>query len=281
MPDIWGLSAIAAKFFLYLGVLTSSGTVFAALLFSVQKIRRYALGFALIGLAATCLVFSLGGAALTGDAAGMFDAEMLGLLWTTQVGTALAYRLIGLLLLVFGLMLGRGGLWMSAFGGTLALWSFATVGHVPDKDMLWLNVLLMIHLIAGALWIGILTPLKRLAVEATVSKAAHLGHRFGRLAIVVVPLLILVGIVMSYVLVGSVSALIGTGYGQVLIVKVAVVAALLGLAAANKLRFIPRMKSGDTDAANHLSMSISLEWLAVSVILLVTAVLTSVLTLPT
>lgn len=280
MPDIWGLAAIATKFALYLGILTSAGTVFVAVLFQVANTQRFTVIFAMLALIATVIGFSLGGAALTGDASGMTDPEMLGLLWSTPVGTALAYRLVGLALLIAGLMFGRAGVWLSALGGSLALWSFASVGHIPDRDMFWLNGLLLIHLAAIALWIGILTPLKRLADLSTTEEAANLGDRFGRMATVFVPLLILAGLVMSYVLVGSVAALIGTGYGQALIVKVAVVAVLLSLGALNKLHFVPKLVNGDAQAAQHLSRSILFEWGAVVIILFTTAVLTSILTLP-
>jgi putative copper resistance protein D len=280
VPDIWELAAVASKFTLYLGVLTSTGTVFVALLFQVANTRRFTLIFATLALLATVIGFALGGAALTGDVSGMTDPEMLGLLWSTPVGTALSYRLVGLALLIAGCMLGRAGLWLSAVGGGLALWSFASVGHIPDKDMFWLDGLLLTHLAAIAVWIGILTPLQQLADVSTAKEAANLGDRFGRIATVFVPLLILAGLVMSYVLVGSVASLVGTGYGQALIVKVAVVAVLLGLAALNKLRFVPKLMNADVQAAQHLSRSISFEWVAVVMILLITAVFTSVLTLP-
>lgn len=280
MPDIWGLAAIATKFALYLGVLTSTGTVFVALLFQVANTRRFAVSFAMLGLFAAVIGFSLGGAALTGDVSGMTDPEMLGLLWSTPVGTAFACRLIGLVLLIIGLMLGRVGLWLSAIGGGLALWSFASVGHIPDRDMFWLNGLLLIHLAAIALWIGILTPLKRLADLSTTEEAANLGDRFGHLAVAFVPILIFAGLLMSYVLVGSIAALIGTGYGQALIVKVAVFAVLLSLGALNKSHFVPKLMNGDAQAAQHLSRSILFEWGAVVIILFTTAILTSILTLP-
>lgn len=280
MPDIWGLAAIAVKFALHLGALTSAGTIFVALLFQIAHVRRLTVIFALLAFIATVVGFSLAGAALTGDVRGMTDPEMLGLLWSTPVGTALAYRLVGLALLIFGCMLGRPGLWLSVIGGGLALWSFAIVGHIPDKDMSWLSALLLLHLIAIAMWIGILTPLKRLADVSAAAEAADLGDRFGRMATVFVPLLVLAGLVMSYVLVGSAAALVGTGYGQALIVKVSVVAVLLALAALNKLRFVPKLMNGDAQAAKQLSRSISLEWIAVILILFTTTVLTSVLTLP-
>jgi putative copper resistance protein D len=86
---------------------------------------------------------------------------------------------------------------------------------------------------------------------------------------------------MGYELVGSLEALITTGYGQALIIKVLLVGLLLGLAAANKLRFIPAVRAGNPAAATHLSKSISVEWLVILAVLGTTAVLTTNLTLPT
>ena len=282
MPDAFGLAAIVTKFALYLGVMTAAGTVIAALMFRLDRTRGLAVAFAVLGLMATILAFSLRGANLTGDISGMTDPEMLGLLWTTPVGTALRLRLLGLGLLIAGLFMGRVGTWVSVLGGVIAIWSFDHVGHVSGRDTILLDIALTLHLLAVALWIGVLTPLKRLASSsATYASAAEVGHRFGVVATVTVPLLIIAGGFMGYELVGSLDALIGTGYGQALIIKVLLVGLLLGLAAANKLRFIPALRAGDSAAANHLSKSISVEWLVILAMLGTTAVLTTNLTLPT
>ena len=282
MPDIWGLAAIITKFTLYLGVLTATGTVLAALMFRLNQFRGIALIFGGIALIATLIGFSLRGANLTGDASGMVDLEMLGLLWNTQLGTAMALRLFGLGVLITGLFIARGGIVLSALGGIVTVWSFGHLGHVYDRGSAVLDVALTLHLITVAIWIGILTPLQRLAREpATYAEAAKVGHRFGLVASFTVPALIIAGGHMSYTLVGSIAALIQTGYGQALIIKVLLVAVLLGLATANKLRFMPRLRAGDATAANHLAKSISIEWLVVVLVLAVTAVLTSNLTLPT
>ena len=282
MPDLFGLAAIGTKFALYLGVMTAAGTVMATLIFRLDRTRGLAAAFAVLGLAAAILAFSLRGANLTGDVSGMTDPEMLGLLWTTPVGTALLLRLVGLGLLIAGLFMGRVGTWVSVLGGVIAIWSFDHVGHVSSRDTTLLDIALMLHLLAVALWIGVLTPLKRLASSSnTYASAADVGHRFGVVATVTVPVLIILGGYMGYELVGSFSALISKGYGQALIIKVLLVGLLLGLAAANKLRFIPELRAGDTAAANHLSKIISIEWLVILAVLGTTAVLTTNLTLPT
>ncbi len=281
MPDAFGLAAIVTKLALYLGVMTAAGTVFAAVMFRLKHTRGLVIGFGLLGLSAAVLAFSLRGANLTGDVTGMTDPEMLGLLWSTPVGTALMLRLMGLCLVIAGLFMGRVGSWVSVVGGIIAIWSFDHVGHVSGRDTTLLDIALTLHLLAVALWIGVLTPLKRLASQAeTYGLAAEVGHRFGVVASVTVPVLILVGGYMSYQLVGTFSALLGTEYGQALILKVLLVAGLLGLAAANKLRFIPALRSGDPAAARHLSKSISIEWLVILAVLGVTALLTTHLTLP-
>ncbi len=282
MADVWGMAAIATKLALYVGVLTAAGTVMAALVFRLIHYRGLSLTFAVLGLVAAILAFSLRGASLTGDASGMTDPEMLGLLWNTPVGAALSYRILGLCVLIFGLFTGRMGSWLSILGGIMALCSFDQVGHVPSRDMTLLDIALTLHLIAIALWIGILTPLKRLALKPeTWPAAANVGHRFGLVASVTVPLLIVAGGYMGYELVGSLTALFGTGYGLALILKVVFVAGLLALAAANKLRFIPGLRADDPNAAGHLAKSITIEWWAVLITLGITAVLTSNLTLPT
>ncbi len=282
MPDLFGLAAIATKFALYLGVMTAAGTVMATLIFRLDRTRGLAVAFAVLGLIATILAFSLRGANLTGDVSGMTDPEMLGLLWTTPVGTALLLRLVGLGLLIAGLFMGRVGTWVSVLGGVIAIWSFDHVGHVSSRDTTLLDIALMLHLLAVALWIGVLTPLKRLASSSnTYSSAADVGHRFGVVATFTVPVLIILGGYMGYELVGSFSALISTGYGQALIIKVLLVGLLLGLAAGNKLRFIPALRAGDTAAANHLSKIILIEWLVILAVLGTTAVLTTNLALPT
>ena len=282
MPDAFGLAAIVTKFALYLGVMTSAGTVMAKLMFRLERTRGLAMTFAVLGIVAAILAFSLRGANLTGDVSGLTDPEMLKLLWTTPVGTALLLRLVGLSLLIAGLLMGRVGTWVSVLGGVIAIWSFDQVGHVSGLETTLLDLALMLHLLAVALWIGVLTPLKRLASSSsTYASAADVGHRFGVVASATVPVLIIVGGYMGYQLVGSFTALVGTSYGQAMIIKVLLVGLLLGLAAANKLRFIPALRTGDPAVANHLSKSISVEWIVILAVLGMTAVLTTNLTLPT
>ncbi|OED50358.1 copper-binding protein [Rhodobacteraceae bacterium (ex Bugula neritina AB1)] len=287
MPDIWGLAAIVAKLALYAGFLGATGLVMVRAAFPAplsllgRRSGQQALCLAGLGLAAAVLGFMLRGAALTGDASGMTDPEMLGLLWQTQAGSALVYRISGAALLIVGLCLPRPGQWAALAGGGLALWSLTQIGHVPDLEQSGVRLLLMLHLVGAAFWIGILGPLHYLSQHPQhLKSAALLGHRFGQAAAVIVPALILAGLLMAWLLTGEPAAVFRTGYGQSLLIKLALAGTLLGLAAANKFRFVPAMQTGDARAGQHLARSIEAEAVIFLAILTVTAALTSVLPLP-
>lgn len=287
MPDIWGIAAICAKLMLYVGFAGSVGlviirTAFADLVSPVSdRIRARTVLFAAFALVAAILGFMLRGAALTGGADGMTDPEMLGLLWQTPVGDVLTYRVAGAVLIILGVFTPLAGQWIALAGGLIALWSFAQIGHVPELETTGVRLLLLLHLLGIAFWIGVLGPLRALSRRPEhIASAATLGHRFGQAASVIVPVLILAGLLMAWLLLGDLWALVTTGYGQTLLIKLVLVGAVLTLAAANKLRFVPAMQAGDDKAALHLARSIEIETSVILVVLAATATLTSVLTLP-
>ena len=281
MPGIWELASITVKFALYFSIFTAAGTVFTGLIFKLNDVRKFAAIFASIGLFITLLSFSLQGAVLTGNLSGMVDRDMLKLLWDIPASNAFKYRLVGLFVLIFGIMMGRHGLILSVLGGIIALWSFTRIGHVPTQKMLVLEISLLAHLLAAAFWIGILMPLHRLSINTeTIQQAADLGYNFGVIAAITVPIMILIGVYMSYILLGSFASLIGSEYGRTLLIKITLVAGLLAIAATNKLRFVPALKRGDRMALIHFNKSIKLEWAIFMLIFASTATLTSIFAIP-
>lgn len=287
MPDIWGIGAILSKLMLYVGISGATGLLiiraaFADLVSPLgDRMRSQIALLAGLALAGSVLGFMLRGAALTGGVDGMTDPEMLGLLWQTPVGDVLVYRVVGTVLMIFGVFIPLVGQWIALAGGMIVLWSFAQIGHVPELEITGVRVLLLLHLLGVAFWIGILGPLRALSQRPEyLNNAAMLGHRFGQAASVIVPALILAGLLMAWMLLGDLWALATTSYGKILLIKLALVGAILTLAAANKLRFVPAMQAGDDKAARHLARSIEIETVIILVVLAATATLTSVLTLP-
>jgi putative copper resistance protein D len=105
-----------------------------------------------------------------------------------------------------------------------------------------------LHLIAAAAWIGGLVPLTLLLAAARrnqgfawASLARDAAQRFSTLGMVSVGTLLATGIVNAWILVGSIQALIVTGYGQLLLLKLVVFAIMLGFAATNRFWLTPQL----------------------------------------
>ena len=102
--------------------------------------------------------------------------------------------------------------------------------------------------------------------------------RFSTLGIVCVATLLLTGLVNSWYLVGSVSALTGTGYGQLLLCKLALFAAMVGIAAVNWSQLTPRLVQnadapGAQRARRQLRRNAAIEAAMGAVIIAIVAVL--------
>jgi copper resistance protein D len=125
-----------------------------------------------------------------------------------------------------------------------------------------------LHLTAASAWIGGLVPLALLLGMArrhkgwTALEFDAVG-RFSMLGIVSVATLILSGIVNSWILVGSFRGLLETGYGQLLMLKLAAFAVMLAFAAVNRFALTPQLAllSDDTrqDTLRALSRNTLIE----------------------
>lgn len=101
------------------------------------------------------------------------------------------------------------------------------------------------HLVAAGLWLGALVPLALLLCDpASTSARVTAARRFSALGVACVAVLLVSGTVNAWYLVGTIPALIATPYGQVLLAKLIVVAAMLWLAAVNRWRLVPRLAAG-------------------------------------
>ncbi len=104
----------------------------------------------------------------------------------------------------------------------------------------------VLHLVAAAAWVGSLVPLVLVLAApgddaATLAVAQTATLRFSTLGIVSVATLLVTGIVNTWYLAGSVEALTETEYGHLLVIKIALFFAMVGIAAINRLRLTPRL----------------------------------------
>ena len=283
MPfGVWDAAAIALKALTYAATLGAAGAVFflgydGRLITSAHRlrIRRLVLGLALLSMLAGAGQIMVSAASMSGAAAGMWDGSLLRMVWLAGAGRANAARAIGLLPAALWASADRPS-WPALLGAALAATSFAWTGHARSLSPDPIPILLLgVHLLGVAFWLGALLPLLIVARDGDLPRIAAAAARFGAAAVMVVGVLMAAGTALLWLLLGDVAALWGSTYGRFVMLKLIFVACLLCLAAFNKLRLTPRLRGGDVRAARSLRTSMRLELLAGLLILTVTAAFTT------
>lgn len=121
------------------------------------------------------------------------------------------------------------------------------VSHSPEALLISVGAA---HVLSMSAWLGGLVMLliaivvarRALSADERTPLLAGVVGRFSRMASIVVVVLVASGITQAVVLVGSVSALFETAYGRLVLVKVALLLALLALGAYNQRRSLPRLR---------------------------------------
>jgi putative copper resistance protein D len=131
-----------------------------------------------------------------------------------------------------------------------------------------------LHLLAAGAWLGALPGLVTLLRHVTQPDAyAAAVQRFSTLGVASVTLLFLTGFINAWYLVGDIPALVGTVYGQLLLVKLALFAAMLALAAVNRFALTPRLSRGNAADAARLRRNALIETGAGAAIVAIVGVL--------
>lgn len=139
---------------------------------------------------------------------------------------------------------------LAAVAGLVAICSPALVGHSRAVVPAWLVTATdVIHLVAGALWlgglVGLALTLPLITRRGTV--AAEIVTRFSTLAAVSLAALAVSGVLMGWRILGSWDNLLNSTYGTLLMTKIALVVAVAVMAAGNRLLVLPRVRQ----AAGH------------------------------
>ncbi len=227
---------------------------------AASEYRRRAVRIAAIGLAAAVVS---GAAWVMLEAAKMSgrplrDAIAEGVLRTvltrTTFGLASDIRLVLAVLLGVSLSYFGSRLWARWAAPLLAaglLGALAWTGHAAATERLagHLHVVAdALHLLAAGTWLGSLVALAMLLATARRRADRTWDHiariatlRFSTLGIVGVLILLGTGTVNTWMLAGSLPALLGTDYGRLLLIKIALFGAMLSVAAVNRLRLTPRL----------------------------------------
>jgi putative copper resistance protein D len=135
-----------------------------------------------------------------------------------------------------------------ALGFAAAIAWTGHAGSTPDDTGLLHLAADALHLLGASAWIGGLVSLvlllaavrHRRSVESA-SLAWDATRRFSTLGIASVAILAATGIVNGWILVGSFHALVTTGYGRLLMLKLVVFATMLVFAFVNRFSLTPRL----------------------------------------
>lgn len=301
----WSLAILVAKWLSYMATAAFAGAAFISTLVDCQpndhktSLYRSALQQRLISWQLYCLVptfiyalalLPIQAGAMADDGwHGMVEPIMLQIVWQSVIGSQIAYLTSGLFIaigsLIFAKILASQlqnhsvlGLWIVWLMRLLALCllavSFSLSGHVSELSAVK-HLLLSLHVITIALWLGALWPLILCCKNLPLPTLKALMQKFGEFALVIVLVLVLCGFVLLLSLVQTLHELFYSSYGQLMLGKLALVSSMLMLAAWHKLRLVPTLDT--PKAAKRLQRSILLEGVIGLAVLLLTGILTTLI----
>lgn len=264
---------IAIRFALY-GVLGSLFGLSAFGLYGLRAgergkalaLRPWLVVLAVVGLALSAVQLALLAASMMGTPAWPVDREAVGMLLTgSALAAAWKARMAALALAVLAAAVAAGrGAWLGVVtvAASVALSTLAWTGHgaMGEGAPGWVHLVAdLLHLLASGVWVGALLGLVLLVTRpAARVDAAHLTlthralHGFGLVGTVVVGAIVVTGLVNSWMLVGpgNVAELGSTLYGRLLVAKLVLFGAMLGLASLNRFRLTPTFERSIA-AADH------------------------------
>jgi len=249
---------VAARIAQFLGAAVLFGMPLFALYNRAGVDRRPLLGAVLLTLAGGVVALGAQTASMAGDAAAIRDPSMI---WAvasgTQFGRGLSVRLAATVLALATLALPRGPRTPAvALVGAVVMGSFAWTGHgAADEGAAGLTHVVadVLHLLAAGVWIGALAGLLLLLPRRRGGDLAQLHAAlagFSGVGSTAVAVLLLSGLVNSWFLIGPtrIAEMPSSTYGLLLLAKLVLFAAMLGLAALNRFRLTPAL--GESLAAD-------------------------------
>jgi copper resistance protein D len=247
-----------------------------------------------VALFSGILWFVFAVANMSGTLDGILDPEMLStVLADTSFGKVWIARLIltiVIIVVIWSRFESKSGLRPDVVVPVLAaalLVSLAGVGHSQVEEGIAGAIHIVsdaAHLLAAGAWLGGLVPLVLILStdrrDRGVQPAADLDQvlvSFSGMGYVAVATLIGSGLINSWFLVGSVSNLAKTPYGQILIGKVVLFAGMLALAVSNRFWIVPSLAKARTDRlsiwTSRLRNHVLCEQLLGLIVLLIVSVL--------
>ena len=285
--DVWIFLNPIIRMVFYISAFCSIGTlIYLVHFYRFLEIEQKSYCFFLIKKSSIigCIVALLSFLSIPGNMGGdlksIIDPQLMQLTLETISGKATLLSLFGFMLIYFSCLKQSIVFYVLSFVGISSiLLSFVIFGHSTQHGLAS-QFLIIIHLVGLSYWIGALLPLRKMCNFIEYKKLKVVAHLFGVYAIGYVGTLITAGLIFSYILLGDISSLITTDYGNVLLIKIVIVSILLSLGALNKFKLIPYLSIDYNLGLKKFKKSIQIEILCVLLILFFTSLLTTSLILP-
>lgn len=266
----WTSAVAANRWILYVTMLLAAGSALFTLIIptptsvtaSTYKLGRIA---AIVAAVTYILAIGVGGAEMMlagGNALLSASTWSRGLQSTLTPSAAIGVPAMLILLYAFAAT-DKPRTGALAVGAVAAIASFLVTGHAATAPPVWLMATVVaVHLTCAAFWFGALVPLYKTTQAADTTEAGRIMTRFSIWAMYSVGLLILSGVVVTWVQVQTPGNLTTTEYGMILIRKLVVVGIILALATYNKFVLTPRLEKGDAKGAVIIRRTIRIEFAA-------------------
>jgi copper transport protein len=227
------------------------------------------------GAALAAIMASLGlhGAAMLGDETAVMDTAAWGAALRSTFGLSAAAAGLGAVALAAATRRLAPRAWL-ATGALLAIASLPMTGHTVTAHPAAAAVAaIAVHGLVAAFWAGSLVGLIRVLRLDDAQSASHSLRRFSQHALPGVALLLVAGVTLAGLQMRSFGDLLDTAYGNRVLFKAVLFAALLALAALNRFVLLPALERGTAQARTRLRASISAEMALIASVVVVTAVL--------
>jgi putative copper resistance protein D len=285
--DVWIIINPILKALLYVASFGSVGSFLFSLHFGKQLSEQQqsycnylSHKSTLIGLVITLLMILSVAGNLGGDLASVIDMLMLQLAIESKSGVGYLTAFAGFAVMLISHNLKANANVVGLIIGSIAvLFSFTLAGH-SQLGGVFTQFLLIVHLFGIAFWLGALLPFRWICLQDNTNNLGELAHRFGVFAILYVGLLLGAGLGYAYILLGELSLILTTSYGNLLLIKMLLVVALLSLAALNKFKLVPSLEKNHLQGVRQFQSSVKLEIILVLIILIGSSLLTTSMTLP-
>ncbi|MGJ8691356.1 MAG: copper resistance D family protein [Thalassotalea sp.] len=291
----WSVFLLLLKLTSYFAIASLAGTLLMRVLNSktdnvmIISFYRYLKGWQLVFLTLGCAASLLqvpieAGAIAESGLAGMVDPFMLEIVWQSVIGEQAVIRVPAFIVAIIAV-----ASWQThhSASSTIKLnflilllmlafitYSFTFTGHSANETIL-IKSTFVLHLIAIASWLGSLWPLYKSCQLLPLQTVKRLMHRFGQFAIVIIAVLLISGSTLLLAYLNTWAELFTSNYGQLILLKLLLVSAMLLLGAWHKLFLVPQIEQ-----PHHiltLKRSISVEMLIALFVLLTTSIFTTLI----